>query len=139
MRKNIVSRILLQQNEALQFSSYVVDGTGYSRDEVLNCVHQYVCAKFLLDPSESCEESLYTLAEKSIEKAISSGIKVSAESESVMNCGTAGTAAIKISLLLMALRRDFHAELSFESLGKARHTRDLGMLVAEHYHDRIKE
>lgn len=129
MREQIRDQILAQGNRAAEQARIARETAGAPRELVEACVHNYVCFKFLLDPSEGQGLTMSELAEKSIERALDMKIPLAKESEITTTCGAAGSAAMKIALLLTALKKDFQVAIEPRRLGFVRDTAELGDLV----------
>lgn len=102
-----------------------------SEKELADCVHRYVCARFFLDPSADPNRLLYHLAVDSIEQAVRMKIPIAKESEMATTCGGAGSAAVKVALLMVAVKRDFQVEIPPEKLAFVKNTKELGHMVYE--------
>ena len=129
MREQIRDQILAQGNRAAEQARIARETAGAPRELVETCVHNYVCFKFLLDPSEGQGLTMSELAEKSIERALDMKIPLAKESEITTTCGAAGSAAMKIALLLTALKKDFQVTIEPRRLGFVKDTAELGDLV----------
>lgn len=129
MRQQIRDQILAQGNRAAEQAQMARATPDASREFVEACVHRYVCCKFLLDPEECRGLTMSELADKSIEKALDMKLPLVKESEVATTCGAAGSAAMKIALLLTALKKDFQVVINPRRLGFVRDTAELGDLV----------
>ena len=68
-RKDVKEKILKFNQEAKEQAQKACSlAESISREEMIQCVHTYVCSKFFLDMSDSKEKLLYQMAEQSIEK-----------------------------------------------------------------------
>lgn len=129
MRAQIRDQILARGNRALEQARLARTTPDASREFITDCVHRYVCCKFLLEPEECRGLTMSALAEKSIERALDLKIPLAKESEVTTTCGAAGSAAMKIALLLTAVKRDFEVEIDPRRLGFVKDTAELGDLV----------
>ncbi|MGN1004158.1 MAG: hypothetical protein ACI4O5_04910 [Oscillospiraceae bacterium] len=129
MREQIRDRILARRDRALEQARLARETPDASREFITDCVHSYVCCKFLLEPEECRGLTMAELAEKSIEKALDLKIPLAKESEVATTCGAAGSAAMKIALLLTAVKKDFAVEIDPRRLGFVKDTAELGDLV----------
>lgn len=129
MRQQIRDQILAQGNRAAEQAQIARATPDASREFVEACVHRYVCYKFLLEPEECRGLTMSELADKSIEKALDMKLPLAKESEVATTCGAAGSAAMKIALLLTALKKDFQVVINPRRLGFVRDTAELGDLV----------
>lgn len=100
-----------------------------SEELIADCIHRYVCAKFFLDPATDPERLLYHLAVDSIEQAVHMKIPIAKESEMATTCGGAGSAAVKVALLMVAIKRDFRIDIPPEQLAFVKNTKELGHVV----------
>lgn len=121
--------ILNQTHQALEMARLAVSTPALSESEVIEYVHRYVCYKYLLDPEESRGLSMTAMADKSIEKALKLHIPIAKEGEVATTCGAAGSSAMKVALLLHAMKKDFQVEIEPHKLGFARDTVEVGKLV----------
>ncbi|MCD8211423.1 MAG: hypothetical protein LUC17_00130 [Oscillospiraceae bacterium] len=131
MRQEIRDRILRDSDSAVAEAGRVLASDSPDVDFVRVCIYRYVCKKFLLDPDDSGTKDLSELAELSIERMLDLHIPLSKESETATTCGAAGTTAMKIALLLTAVKKDFKADIDPHRLGLVRDTDELGSLVWE--------
>lgn len=129
MRAQIRDQILARGNRALEQARLARTTPDASQELITDCVHRYVCCKFLLEPEECRGLTMSALAEKSIERALDLKIPLAKESEVTTTCGAAGSAAMKIALLLTAVKRDFDVEIDPRRLGFVKDTAELGDLV----------
>ncbi|GEM_PF-7119873 len=131
-RKEIKEQLLMFKNEAkAQAERACALAASPKEAELKDCVHRYVCAKFFLSPETDPERLLYNLACDSIEQAINMKIPIAKESETATTCGAAGSAAVKVALLMVALRKDFHVDIPSEKLAFIKNTNELGHIVFE--------
>lgn len=79
--------------------------------------------------SDSKEKLLYQMAEQSIEKALQMKIPIAKDSEMVPTCGMAGSAAMKVALLMVAVRKDFQVEIPPQQMAFIKNTGELGELI----------
>lgn len=129
MRREIRDRILARGERAAEQARLARTTPDASREFIGACVHNYVCYKFLLEPEEGRGLTMSGLADLSIGKALDLKIPLAKESETATTCGTAGSAAMKIALLLTAVKKDFQVEIDPRRLGFVRDTAELGDLV----------
>ncbi len=129
MRERIRDQILARGDRALEQARLARTTPDASRAFLLGCVHSYVCYKFLLEPEECRGLTMSELAEKSIERALDLKLPLAKESEVATTCGAAGSAAMKIALLLTAVKKDFEVTIDPRRLGFVRDTEELGDLV----------
>lgn len=129
MRQQIRDEILSRGDRAMEQARLARTAEAPSREWIDTCVHHYVCYKFFLEPEECLGLSMSELAEKSIEKALDMKLPLAKESETATTCGAAGSAAMKIALLLTALKRDFNVNITPRRLGFVKDTKELGELV----------
>ena len=129
MRQQIRDRILAQGDRAAEQARLARTTPDASKESIEAYVHRYVCYKFLLEPEECRGLTMSELADRSIEKALDMKIPLAKESEVATTCGAAGSAAMKIALLLTALKKDFQVVINPRRLGFVRDTAELGDLV----------
>ena len=129
MRADIKANILKQQQEAALAVSSVLSKKETDQRTVINCVHEYICHKLMLQPESSWEDHLMVLAQRSLEIALEMKLPIAKETEHAPSCGAAGTTALKIALLFRALQKDFHVSIPPLRLGLAKNTTEVGMLV----------
>lgn len=129
MRQQIRDQILAQGSRAAEQARMARTTPDAPKEFIESCVHRYVCCKFLLDPEECRGLTMSELADRSIEKALDMKLPLAKESEVATTCGAAGSAAMKIALLLTALKRDFQVAIDPRRLGFVRDTAELGDLV----------
>lgn len=127
MRSEIRARILARADRAESIAQSA--RSAQTAAETAEAVYQYVCCKFLLDPEENRGKSLAALAERSLETAIENHIPIAKESETTTTCGAAGSSAMKVALLLNAVKRDFGVVITPQRLGRAKDPAELGDLV----------
>ncbi|MBR3244903.1 MAG: hypothetical protein IKF90_19810 [Parasporobacterium sp.] len=128
-RRAIKEQILKQLGRAQEAASSVRQAADLTEEDVQEHVHRYVCYKFLLDPEESRGLSITAMANKSIERAVELKIPIAKEGEKATTCGAAGSSAMKVALLLNAIKKDFQVEIEPHRLGFARDTNEIGSLV----------
>lgn len=128
-RKTIKDQILKQQDRAQEIAFSVRQAVNPTEKDLQECVHKYVCYKFLLDPEESRSLSMTAMANKSIERAVELKIPIAKEGEKATTCGAAGSSAMKVALLLTAIKKDFQVEIEPHRLGFAKDTFEIGSLV----------
>ena len=128
-RRAIKEQILKQLGRAQEAASSVRQASDLTEEEIQEHVHRYVCYKFLLDPEESRGLSITAMANKSIERAVELKIPIAKEGEKATTCGAAGSSAMKVALLLNAIKKDFQVEIEPHRLGFARNTNEIGSLV----------
>ena len=128
-RKTIKDQILKQQNKAQDIAFSVRQAVNLTETDLGEAVHKYVCYKFLLDPEESRGLSMTAMANKSIERAVELKIPIAKDGEKATTCGAAGSSAMKVALLLAAIKKDFQVEIEPHRLGFARDTGEIGRLV----------
>ncbi len=133
-RKDIKDGILSLSRKADEQAALVRNTPELPKEDVIACVHNYVCYKFFLDPRETQGLSLNRMALMSIEKALEMKIPIAGPTEKATTCGSAGSAAMKIALLLNAMRKDFGADIPPAKLGMAKDTGEAGSLVYEYLH-----
>ena len=136
-REQIRNRILLQGGRAAEQAQLARTASAPSRAWIGLCVQRYVCFKFFLEPEECAGLTMAELAEKSIERALDLKIPIAKESESATTCGFAGSAAMKIALLMTALRKDFDVQIPSFRLGFARDLDELADLVWRAMHGEL--
>lgn len=129
MRQEIRDRILNRAARAREQVELARSTPEASRELVTACVHRYVCYKFFLEPEENLGLTMSELAERSIEKALDMKLPLARESELTTTCGAAGSTAMKIALLLTAVKKDFQVDIDPRRLGFVRDTDELGGLV----------
>ncbi len=129
MRQQIRDRILAQGDRAAEQARLARTTPDASKESIEACVHRYVCYKFLLEPEECRGLTMSELADRSIEKALDMKIPLAKESEVATTCGAAGSAAMKIALLLTAVKKDFDVTIDPRRLGFVKDTAELGELV----------
>ena len=129
MRKEIKNRLLKERDQAKNYIQQIREIPDITLEQTRVLVHHYVCSKYLLPDSESRDQSLLDLAQKSIERALELKIPIAGESERATTCGAAGTVAMKNALLFMALKKDLELDLSPAKLGAARNTNAIGDIV----------
>ena len=129
MRQQIRDRILVQGDRAAEQARLARTTPDASKEFIEACVHRYVCYKFLLEPEECRGLTMSELADRSIEKALDMKIPLAKESEVATTCGAAGSAAMKIALLLTAVKKDFDVTIDPRRLGFVKDTAELGELV----------
>ena len=128
-RKTIKDQILKQQDKARDIAFSVRQAVNLTETDLGEAVHKYVCYKFLLDPEESRGLSMTAMANKSIERAVELKIPIAKDGEKATTCGAAGSSAMKVALLLAAIKKDFQVEIEPHRLGFARDTGEIGRLV----------
>lgn len=128
-RKKIKDQILKQQDKAREIAFSVRQAVTLTETDLGEAVHKYVCYKFLLDPEESRGLSMTAMANKSIERAVELKIPIAKDGEKATTCGAAGSSAMKVALLLAAIKKDFQVEIEPHRLGFARDTGEIGRLV----------
>lgn len=129
-RKDVKEKILKFNQEAKEQAEKARSlAESISREEMIQCVHVYVCSKFFLDISESKEKLLYQMAEQSIEKALQMKIPIAKDSEMATTCGMAGSAAMKVALLMVAVKKDFQVEIPSQQMAFIKNTGELGDLI----------
>ena len=128
-RRAIKEQILKQLGRAQEVASSVRQAADLTEEDIQEHVHRYVCYKFLLDPEESRGLSITAMANKSIERAVELKIPIAKEGEKATTCGAAGSSAMKVALLLNAIKKDFQVEIEPHRLGFARDTNEIGSLV----------
>ena len=128
-RKSIKDKILKTQDRAQEIAASVRQVANLNEKDLQESVHKYVCYKFLLDPEESRGLSMTGMANKSIERAVELKIPIAKEGEKATTCGAAGSSAMKIALLLNAIKKDFSVEIEPHRLGFAKDTYEVGSLV----------
>ena len=129
MREQIRDAILARGNRAAEQARLARTAENPSKEWIETCVYHYVCYKFFLEPEECRGLTMSELAEKSLEKALDMKIPLAKESEMATTCGAAGSTAMKIALLLTALKRDFQVDIPPRTLGFVKDTAQLGDLV----------
>lgn len=129
MRQQIRDRILAQGDRAAEQARLARTTPDAAKEFIEACVHRYVCYKFLLEPEECRGLTMSELADRSIEKALDMKIPLAKESEVATTCGAAGSAAMKIALLLTAVKKDFDVTIDPRRLGFVKDTAELGELV----------
>lgn len=129
MRKEIKEKLLYNKKISLEQAHLARIAPDVPKTQILQYVHNYVCYKFFLNPQDWGDELLYHLAEKSIEEAIRMKIPFAKESEMATTCGAAGSAAVKVGLLMTAIQKDFQVELPVSKMAFAKNTKELGELV----------
>lgn len=120
---------MARTNRAMEQAALARSTPDAQQSFVTACVHNYVCYKFYLEPEENQGLTMSELAERSIEKALDMKIPLAKESEMTTTCGAAGSAAMKIALLLTAVKKDFGVTIDPRRLGFVRDTEELGELV----------
>lgn len=135
MRKEIKEKLLHNKNTALEQARLARIAPDVPKAHVIQYVHNYVCYKFFLNPEDWKDELLYHLAEKSIEEAIHMKIPFAKESEMATTCGAAGSAAVKVGLLMVAIKKDFQVEIPSHKMAFAKNTEALGELVYAAMHE----
>lgn len=128
MREQIRDEILARGNRAA-LQARLAREPGATQETVAACVHNYVCYKFLLEPEEGAGVTMSELADMSLERALDMKLPLAKESEIATTCGAAGSAAMKIALLLVAVKKDFQVEIDPRRLGFVKDTAELGELV----------
>ena len=128
-RRAIKEQILKQQDLAQEVASSVRQTADLTEEDIQEHLHRYVCYKFLLDPEESRGLSINAMSNKSIERAVELKIPIAKEGEKATTCGAAGSSAMKVALLLNAIKKDFQVEIEPHRLGFARNTNEVGSLV----------
>lgn len=128
-RKSIKDKILKTQDRAQEIVASVRQAANLTEKDLQESVHKYVCYKFLLDPEESRGLSMTGMANKSIERAVELKIPIAKEGEKATTCGAAGSSAMKVALLLAAIKKDFMVEIEPHRLGFAKDTYEVGSLV----------
>lgn len=93
MRKEIKEQILNQNSLANDQAVLVREHPELSKDQVIRCVHNYICYKFYLDPENCFGQSMTQMADKSIERMIELKMPIAKDSEKATTCGMAGSAA----------------------------------------------
>ncbi len=129
MREAIRARILARSDRAGTIAQETKADPARTQQRVAEAIYQYVCCKFLLDPEENRGKSLAALAERSLETAIENHIPIAKESETATTCGAAGSSAMKVALLLNAVKKDFGVVITPQRLGRAKDPAELGELV----------
>ena len=129
LREEIKNDILSRAEEAVYQAHMIREIPGITEEQVQTCVHKYVCMKFFLEPEECEGMNLNDMAELSLDRAIDMNLPMAAESERATTCGTAGSAPMKIALLLNALRKDIGVQVSPYKLGMVQDTKELGSLI----------
>lgn len=128
-RKSIKDTILYQRDQAQEIAAFVRRTGDLTETDLQECLHKYICYKFLLDSEESRGLSMTGMANRSIEKAVELKIPIAKEGEKATTCGAAGSSAMKIALLLTAIKKDFAVEIEPHRLGFAKNTYEIGSLV----------
>jgi hypothetical protein len=128
-RKAIKEKILGEQNKAQEWACRARKTSSVAEPEIQEYIYRYVCCKFLLDPKECINLSITKMADKSIERALELKIPIAKEGEVATTCGAAGSSAMKVALLLNAIKKDFQVEIEPHRLGLARNTGEIGTLV----------
>lgn len=129
MREQIRDQILARANRAMEQAQAACTTEHPSREQIMTCVHNYVCYKFLLEPEENRGLTMSELADKSIERALDMKIPLAKESEVTTTCGAAGSSAMKVALLLTAVKKDFNVTIDPRKLGFVKDTAELGDMV----------
>ena len=138
MRKEIKECLLEQRDQAKNCMRQIREIPDITLEQTRMLVHRYVCSKYLLPDTESPDQSLLDLAQKSIERALELKIPISKESERAVTCGAAGTVAMKNALLFMALKKDLQMDLSPAKLGAARNTNAIGDIVYDALQEQLR-
>lgn len=128
-REQIRDQILLRGNRAVEQAQLARAMPDPSREWIGMCVHNYVCHKLFLEPEHCVGLTMAELAEASMERALDMKIPIAKESERATTCGFAGSAEMKIALLMTALKKDFDVVISPFRLGFVRDTQELADLV----------
>ncbi len=131
-RKDIKNQILNYNNAAAKQAELAREACRsgqMNKEQFIETVHRYICAKFFLSPDEDDQTLLVRLAEKSIEKAIQMKIPFAKDSEMATTCGAAGTSAVKVALLMLAVQRDFQISISPDKLAFVKTGRELGGMI----------
>ena len=129
MRQQIRDRILARGSRAAEQAERARTAEHPTPEFIEDCVHRYVCYKFLLEPEDCAGLTMSELADRSIERALDLKIPLAKESETATTCGAAGSSAMKIALLLTALKKDFQVSVSPRRLGFVRDVHELAGLV----------
>lgn len=129
MREQIRDQILARANRAMEQARLARAAEPPTRELIETCIHNYVCYKFLLEPEENVGLTMSELADRSIEKALDMKIPLAKESEITTTCGAAGSSAMKIALLLTAVKKDFQVTIDPRRLGFVKDTTELADLV----------
>jgi hypothetical protein len=127
MRSEIRDRILKRTENAAKQAEKACFASD--KETICECVFQYICSKFWLDPEVSRGMTLLQMGEASLEKALEMKIPVAAESERATTCGMAGSAVMKITLLLVAAKKDFGIDPDPHVLGAVKTPEELGGLI----------
>ncbi|MCD8332397.1 MAG: hypothetical protein LUB63_07750 [Oscillospiraceae bacterium] len=129
MRQQLVEQILARADLAQEQVRLARSTPNPTLPFIQACVHNYVCRKFLLDPEEGQGLTMSQLANLSIERALDLKLPLAKESERATTCGAAGSSAMKIALLLVAVKKDFQVDIEPRRLGYVKDTAELGELV----------
>ncbi len=131
IREQVKNEILGRARLADEQTELIKTTEGLSEEQVISAVHSYVCLKFFLDPSEGRDMTLYELAELSLDRSLEMDLPKVKESERATTCGMAGSAPMKIALLLNALKKALDLKVEPRRLGNISNTKELGILVYE--------
>ncbi len=129
MRARIRDQILARVDRAKEQAERARNAENLSLALVEDCILRYICCKFMLEPEECVGLTMAELAERSIEKALDMKIPLAKESEVATTCGAAGSTAMKVALLLMAVKKDFQVEIEPRRLGFVKDPGELAGLV----------
>ena len=129
IREQIKKDILARSNLAGGCIDRIKNTQEITEAEVVSLVHEYVCLKFFLTIEETAGMSLNEMAMLSIDRAYEMNLPVAKESERATTCGTAGSAPMKIALLLNAIRKDLDLKVEPHRLGLVKDTAELGTLI----------
>jgi len=129
IREQIKNDILARSELAGKCIEKIKNTQEITEKEVVSCVHEYVCLKFFLSLDETAGLSLNEMAIMSIDRAYEIGLPVAKESERATTCGMAGSAPMKIALLLNAIRKDLDLQVDPHTLGLVKDTAELGKLI----------
>lgn len=129
IREQIKKKVLANANMATRKADLILNDPTPSLHTVQENIRDYVYIKFLLDPADRSKHTLNELAQMSIDRTILLGLPIAKEFEVATTCGSAGSAPMKVALLLNNLCKDLKIKIDPRKLGMVRDTDELGVLV----------
>lgn len=129
IREQIKNDIIAKAARASDEILLIKNTPDITREEVTASIHRYVCSKFFIEPEDTVGMTLNEMAEFSLDKALELKLPLARESERATTCGMAGSAPMKIALLLNALRKDLEIQVDLHRLGMVMNTDELGDLI----------
>lgn len=114
MRKDIKNRILAKKDCSEQYRNRILAEPELAFETFQELFLHYMCAKFLLEPSEITTDDFYEICQISAEKAAKMPHGALDAAEAASKCGGATTAMNKKVLFVMAIKREYGILISPE-------------------------